>query len=214
MSPDADQDLFVEDPKAQWPLTDRTRFILWRAVHSFMCDIDGDISQMRESGCKTSADLDPDMIAAISAFPRVTHRQSLAWWQKVYAASERLVEGLRVGGEAMVPLTIAEEAILAIVTNRPNVPGHAEVVMNDDETYAPILAQFEALEIQVDDFDSPGFDWREILPELKGDIDVLALWEPLLDGMDDPDSDLNQRIGMGDYRPMNWHALLRSTEEI
>jgi len=45
-----------------------------------------------------------------------------------------------------------------------------------------------------------------VLPALTGDTDIEILWDPGLDGLDNPQDPTNQFLGMGDYRPHRWHV--------
>jgi hypothetical protein len=51
----------------------------------------------------------------------------------------------------------------------------------------------------------PDFDWEEVLPALAGDADVGLLWEMGMDGLGDPDDEINRQLGIGDYRAASWH---------
>jgi hypothetical protein len=48
------------------------------------------------------------------------------------------------------------------------------------------------------------YDWEACRDGLFQDSDILSLFDPRLDGLEDPDADGNQVIGMGDYRPVAW----------
>jgi hypothetical protein len=51
------------------------------------------------------------------------------------------------------------------------------------------------------------FDWHLASTVFFQDHDILELFEAKLDGVEDPDSEQNRAIGMGDYRPHVWfHA--------
>ncbi|MDL4818632.1 hypothetical protein [Actinomadura opuntiae] len=47
-------------------------------------------------------------------------------------------------------------------------------------------------------------DWGMVGEVLLQDHDILTLFDSGWDGVEDPDSDLNREIGMGDYRPSAW----------
>ncbi|WP_132118936.1 hypothetical protein [Actinocrispum wychmicini] len=51
------------------------------------------------------------------------------------------------------------------------------------------------------------FDWDTLLDILFQDLDILGLFNAELDGIEDPDAEQNQWIGMGDYRPSAWFEL-------
>ena len=48
------------------------------------------------------------------------------------------------------------------------------------------------------------FDWQAIPDALFQDTDILHLFEPDLDGIDDPHDALNTQMAIGDYRPSAW----------
>jgi hypothetical protein len=47
-------------------------------------------------------------------------------------------------------------------------------------------------------------NWEACRDGLFQDSDILSLFDPRLDGLEDPDADSNQVMGMGDYRPVAW----------
>jgi hypothetical protein len=69
--------------------------------------------------------------------------------------------------------------------------------MVDDDWTGSIQEALARLPEHADDF-----DWNyEVLFQ---DTDILGLFEDGLDGIEDPDVETNQGIGMGDYRPHAW----------
>ncbi|MEV0219891.1 hypothetical protein [Streptomyces sp. NPDC050704] len=48
------------------------------------------------------------------------------------------------------------------------------------------------------------YDWDACSDLLFQDHDVLMLFDARLDGIEDPDGDVNQRLGMGDLRTAAW----------
>lgn len=48
------------------------------------------------------------------------------------------------------------------------------------------------------------FDWSAVLEELLLDVDVEFLLDRSFDGVEDPDSEFNLAISMGDYRAERW----------
>ncbi|RRO17036.1 hypothetical protein EIL87_12235 [Saccharopolyspora rhizosphaerae] len=47
-------------------------------------------------------------------------------------------------------------------------------------------------------------DFNELYDVLFQDTDILELFDASLDGIEDPDDELNQTTGIGDYRPQAW----------
>ncbi len=48
------------------------------------------------------------------------------------------------------------------------------------------------------------YDWNACSDLFFQDHDVLMLFDARFDGVDDPDGDVNQRLGMGDLRAAAW----------
>jgi hypothetical protein len=48
------------------------------------------------------------------------------------------------------------------------------------------------------------YDWALAFESLMQDDDMSALFRAEQDGIEDPDTDHNRQIGMGDYRPAAW----------
>lgn len=46
--------------------------------------------------------------------------------------------------------------------------------------------------------------WAAVFESLLQDDDLAALFHADQDGIEDPDSESNRAIGMGDYRPAAW----------
>ena len=52
---------------------------------------------------------------------------------------------------------------------------------------------------------SRDFDWPSLREDLFEDTDFLMLYAPELDGVDDPDDEVNQSLGIGEHlRPRDW----------
>jgi hypothetical protein len=55
-------------------------------------------------------------------------------------------------------------------------------------------------------------DWDMLTETLFQDLDILALFSNQLDGIEDPDTDQNRELGIGDYRPQAWFERLLNME--
>ncbi len=110
-----------------------------------------------------------------SRYPRVTWGQDAVWRR-----------------QAPLPACPAEEMALHMILE--DVPHAAEdgwTGLNE-----PALAALAG---------HPGdFDWDAMPDVLLQDTDVLHLFEPDLDGIEDPDEELSLDMAMGDYRPSAW----------
>ncbi len=60
---------------------------------------------------------------------------------------------------------------------------------------------------QLPHFGTHDFVWEEVLPSLTGDADVELLRSEQMDGIENPDNDVNQVQGIGDYRSQSWHRI-------
>jgi hypothetical protein len=56
------------------------------------------------------------------------------------------------------------------------------------------------------------FDWDLVGDVLFQDNDILALFNPHLDGIEDPDAEVNQNFRIGDYRPQAWFETFNNME--
>ncbi|MGH3519241.1 MAG: hypothetical protein ACRDQ7_17850 [Haloechinothrix sp.] len=54
------------------------------------------------------------------------------------------------------------------------------------------------------------FDWDMLSEVLFQDHDILELFTPSLDGAEDPASDHNKTLGIGDYRPQAWFTTFQN----
>ncbi|MFE0773332.1 hypothetical protein [Streptomyces sp. NPDC058861] len=124
--------------------------------------------------------------------PPITLRRNGQWRRQMARTFDDLATGLRDEGRAGVePRCTAEEMALhliigqarSITTNRPNA-----------------LAQL------VDGLPSSGadYDWDGCLTHLFEDHDVLMLFDAQLDGMEDPDSEVHQTMGMVNLAADEW----------
>jgi hypothetical protein len=55
-------------------------------------------------------------------------------------------------------------------------------------------------------------DWDLLYEVLFQDFDMLSLFNIELDGIEDPDAEQNQLLGVGDYRPQVWFETFLNTE--
>jgi hypothetical protein len=59
----------------------------------------------------------------------------------------------------------------------------------------------------------PGdLNWELAYGALFQDTDILGLFDPDLDGIEDPENELNQQLRIGDYRPRAWFTAFEAME--
>jgi hypothetical protein len=75
----------------------------------------------------------------------------------------------------------------------------------DDQWWGPEL--FDGLPEHEDDLDV-----NMLLEMLFQDHDILQLTNADLDGIEDPENELNADIGMGDYRPGAWYQWFNNAQ--
>lgn len=130
-------------------------------------------------------------LAFFRGFPPITWRMSVGWRRGVARAADDLVGDIEAG-RLPYPRCPAEEAVLRMAI------GRAEEMTTAGEEEG--LAVLSGLPQSVDDY-----DWTAVLDVLFQDLDIeLVLYGTWADGIEDPDDELNQSLGMGDYRPAAW----------
>ncbi|MFD9736245.1 hypothetical protein [Umezawaea sp. NPDC059074] len=123
-------------------------------------------------------------------FPRITWGQNAIWRRQAARAFDDLAEDL-VAGRWPQPCCAAEEMALHLVLRYA---GDAV-----DDGWSGLEDDFKALPEHSDDL-----DWDMLGEVLFQDIDILELFDPSRDGLENPDDEENRYLGMGDYTPPAW----------
>ena len=183
-SPDFASQFPIRDVIDEWQLTPRTADALHTALGQLA---DWAYDDIEEHGDQP---VDPDAgsdWAFFNHLPRISWRQDSAWRRRVARAADDLYEDLEAGRWPL-PRCNAEELLL-----------HLAIDMAQDlvEDAVPILN--EDLPHHEDDY-----DWGMCSEILFQDHDILLLNSGWADGVEDPDSDLNRQMRIGDLRPDNW----------
>jgi len=124
-------------------------------------------------------------------YPRLTWSQDAVWRRRAARAYDDLAADL-AAGEWPLPTCPAEELALHLILE------DALAAVEDGWTGLDAAA-FDALPGHPEDL-----DWDAMPDALFQDTDILHLFEPGLDGIDDPDDALNAEMAIGDYRPSAW----------
>jgi len=189
-------DDFAIGADAQWPLTERTRYVMW-FVLSVICDeLASDLAQAA-AGQVAMSDAE-EWATVVDRFPRVTWSQPPQWWGRTLAALERVQDAMRTG-EDVTPRSPAEEAgvyVATLIADDYREGGDLHEVVRD-----------ELAELPASSADAPDYEFEEVLPSITGDADIemIFLSGGPTDGVEDPESEENQFLGMGDYRLGAWH---------
>ena len=128
--------------------------------------------------------------ALFGLYPRITWAQSAVWRRQAARAYDDLAADLEAG-EWPCPRSPAEEMALHLILR--------DVPAATDDGWAGLDNEGTRLPAHPDDF-----NWDLAQDVLFQDTDILALFNPDLDGIEDPDGELNLQMSIGDYRPQAW----------
>ncbi|MEY9848505.1 hypothetical protein ABH940_005608 [Streptacidiphilus sp. BW17] len=129
--------------------------------------------------------------------PRFTWSQNADWRRCFLQAFPALAEDLAVG--IPMPRTPAEEMALELAIV------HADSLLRSDPgRTAPVVSGLPA--------DPRDYDWNACREALFQDSDLLMLFQPNADGLEDPENEVNRRLGIGDYRPAAWFCAFSNVE--
>lgn len=139
-----------------------------------------------------------DHWAVFDAYPRITWRQDAAWRRQAARAFDDLCDDL-ASGEWPRPRCPAEEMAVHMVLR----------LVRDgvQDGWLPISKESMKVSAHEDDL-----AWDLFEEVLFQDIDILSLFDEELDGIEDPESDLNRYMAMGDYRPQSWFTAFNNME--
>lgn len=138
--------------------------------------------------------VDPhDSWQVFDELPRITWRQDTLWRSRFAQAARELAADLDHGRWPR-PTCTAEEVALYIALDE----AHAVCEMAEsDQQYA--RAVIGDLPTHPQDY-----DWDGCIDVLFQDTDFLFLYNNAADGIEDPDTDDNKHLGIGDLRAANW----------
>lgn len=130
--------------------------------------------------------------ALFDTYPPNTYRQDAAWRRRAARAYDDLAADL-ADGRWPLPRCPAEEMALHTMLLR------LADWFTDDPGQAVPAGWLADLPRHPDDL-----DWSGALDALFADHDILLLFDPASDGIEDPLSVENQNARIGDYRPAAW----------
>jgi hypothetical protein len=167
-------------------MTPRTAAVLW-SVAQVLADYGYDDVE------KHGSDPLPERTGwyLFDRYPRLTWSQDATWRRRAARAYDDLAADLAAGGWPLPTCPAEELALHLILEDAP--PTVEDGWTGLDE------AAFDSLPGHPDDL-----DWDAMPDVLFQDTDILHLFEPGLDGIDDPHDALNTAMAIGDYRPSAW----------
>ncbi|WP_395292871.1 hypothetical protein ACF9IK_04125 [Kitasatospora hibisci] len=126
--------------------------------------------------------------------PKLTFATDLQWRRRFARAADDLADDLEHGHWPQPTCTAEELALyLAIDDARDRVD---ELEDDPDETG---VDTHNTLPTHRDDY-----DFGACTDMFFQDTDVLMLYSPRFDGIEDPDGDANRQLGVGDLRAQSW----------
>lgn len=170
-----------------WQFTPRTADLVHSALTALADETRDDIEEHGD----TAVTLDNESEwSVLSRLPRLTWREDHSWRRRMLEAFESLVSDLE-SGEWPEPRCYAEELALHLAVE--DAPGYREILDGEQGTAHNQLPRHD------DDY-----DWDACSDTFFQDRDVLLLFDQALDGIEDPDVQQNQLLGIGDMRPAVW----------
>ncbi len=125
-------------------------------------------------------------------YPRLTWSQDAARRRRAARAYDDLAADLAAGDWPLPTCPAEELALHLILEDAPSAAVEHRWAGLDE-------AAFDSLPEHSDDL-----DWDAMPDVLFQDTDILHLFEPGLDGIDDPHNAVNAEMAIGDYRPPAW----------
>jgi hypothetical protein len=132
-------------------------------------------------------------------YPRMTWAQDAVWRRQAARAYDDLTADLEAG-EWPCPRCPAEEMALHLILR--------DVTSAVGDDWAGGEEEGARLPVHPDDF-----NWDLAQDVLFQDTDILALFNPDLDGIEDPADELNLQMRIGDYRPTAWFKAFANMDQ-
>jgi hypothetical protein len=132
-----------------------------------------------------------------SALPGLTWRQDAVWRDRFIGAIDALISDL-AGGEWPQPRCPAEEMALHLALRA------AEGVVDEPELVEQHVVGLPA--------HARDYDWEGCRDVFFEDEDILMLYDARLDGVEDPEAEVNRELRIGDYHPAAWFTVFGNLE--
>ena len=170
-----------------WDLTPRTADILYTALSCLADEAYDDAEELQDRPLTRK---DAATANVFGRLPRITWHQDLAWRRQFARACDDLAEDLAAGHWPEAGCT-AEEMALHLAID--DAPGYEELAQDNPRSAHHGLPERD------DDY-----DWGACVDLLFQDTDVLMLFDAGLDGIEDPEGEINQALGMANLQAREW----------
>ncbi|AXI78386.1 hypothetical protein [Peterkaempfera bronchialis] len=182
-------------PGEGWLLTPRTACLLYEQLSALA---DAGYDDVEEYGGAPVAPGEEHEWAVLGRLPRLTWKQDAAWRRRMARAFDDLAGDL-ADGRWPQPRCPAEEMALHLAL------ADAAAALEDEPDHIAELMDG----LPAHPFD---YDWTACRAFFPRDHDILLLGEPGADGIEDPDSEANRELGLGDLRPPAWFTAFADAE--
>ena len=180
-----------------WQLTPRTAYLLYCVSQWYADGVYDDVEELGDEP------VDPERhLTVLDEYPRVTWHQDAVWRRQAARAFDDLAGDLAVG-RWPTPRSVGEEMALFLVLK-------AAPSANADDWFGGSENEedlFKGLPDHPEDF-----DWGGAEEVLLQDLDFLELFDPSVDGIEDPEDDFNRAAHIGDLRPQAWFKPFANVE--
>lgn len=167
-------------------MTPRTAAALWSLAQILADSGYDDVEEHDSNPMRDEGDW-----SLFDRYPRITWGQDAMWRRQAARAYDDLAADLEKGAWPLPTCPAEEMALHMILEDVPSAVNDGWTGL-DESVLASLLER-------PDDF-----DWDAMPDVLLQDTDILQLFEPDLDGIEDPHEGLNADMAMGDYRPSAW----------
>lgn len=168
-----------------YQLTPRTAAVLWAVAQNLGDHGYDDVATHGDEQMLGEGDW-----LLFDRYPRITHTQDAVWRRQAARAFDDLAADLEAG-QWPVPTCAGEEMALHLILE------DAPAAARDEQAW--LDQHFGRLPDHPDDY-----DWGMASEVFLQDHNVLELLNPEQDGIEDPEAEINQQLGIGDYRPSAW----------
>lgn len=187
--PDRPDEEYEDD--APWQPTPRTLAVL-KAALEIEADAAADaLEEIKDRPVTT----EESFVGCFDLLPAQTWAQGAQWRREMIRCFDDLADDI-TNGRLPLPRCTGEEMALHLALE------HASAITEDTPDLAEECAEGAPVR--------PGdYDWWTCKDALFEDHDVLMLYEPWMEGIEDPDDHVNQQFGMANLTPDDWFKPFR-----